>query len=252
MKINLKKQNSKERATTPARMRDADAEKKAKKGKAKKTVDAKTKATGAKATKNSKAVEAMAKARAAAKTGKKKAGASNKPKTFTWKAPETLGTSFPVEVSFATEKDGMPGGRWRAIRVKGRYPTDDERKMFDLSATDPLTFQALISRLSLVLFHPTGRLNSKGQSPRLQPKTQYKVLLRCSRRKADDNITSRISKVWIVEKNKRGKVVERELDKSDLDQRKIKKVNKHLPAAFLRLAELPEVRRRRKSDEDDD
>ena len=192
-------------------------------------------------TKKSKAVDAMA-----------KKGATKKPPTFTWKAPDTLGSSFPVEVTFVTERDGMPGGRWRALRIKGRYPTEDERKIFDLSVTDPVTYAALISRLSLVLFHPTGRLNSKGQSPRLQPKTQYKVLLRCSRRKADDNIVSRISKVWIVEKNKKGKVVDRELDKKDLDQRKIKKINKHLPAAFLRLAELPEVRKRRKSDEDDD
>ena len=206
-----------------------------------------------KAGKKSSAVEAMAKARVAAKAGKSsKKGASKKPPSFTWKAPETLGSSFPVEVTFLTEKDGMPGGKWRAIRVKGRYPTEDERKIFDLSVTDPVTFQALISRLSLVLFHPTGRLNSKGQSPRLQPKAQYKILLRCSRRKADDNIVSRISKVWIVEKNKKGKVVDRELDKKDPDQRKIKKINKHLPAAFLRLAELPEIRKRRKSDEDDD
>src|SRR5690606_18602811 len=67
----------------------------------------------------SKAVEAMAKARAAAKSGNKaKKGATKKPKAFTWKAPDTLGPSFPVEVSFLTEKDGMPGGKWRAIRVK--------------------------------------------------------------------------------------------------------------------------------------
>lgn len=206
--------------------------------------------------KKSKGVEAMAKARAAAKAGKVKSGGSQKPKSFTWKAPDTLGTSFPVEVTFLTEKDGMPGGRWKAIRIKGRYPTDDERKMFDLSVTDPVTFAALVSRLSLVLFHPTGRLNSKGQSPRLQPKTQYRVLLRCSRRKADDNIVSRIAKVWIVEKNKKGKVVARELErdveKGGLDLRKIKKINKHLPAAFIRLAELPETRKRRKADDDDD
>lgn len=201
----------------------------------------------------------LEKARAARAAGKTKGKAEKtttsskaKPKQFTWKAPESLGAGFTVEVSLVTEKDGMPGGRWRAVRIKGRYPTEDDRKMFDLAQTDPVTFAAIVSRLSLVLFHPTGRLNKKGQSPRLQPKTQYRITLRCTRRKADDNIVARIQKVWVVEKNKKGKIVANELDKKELDVRKFKKINKHLPAAFLRLADLPEIKKRRAKDEDDD
>lgn len=209
-------------------------------------------AEGKKSAKKASGVEAMAAARAAAKAGGKSKTTKAKTKTFDWKAPESLGTSFPVEVTFVTERDGMPGGRWRIVRFKGKYPNDDDRKQFNMAVTDPVTFAALVSRLSLTLFHPTGKLNSKGQSPRLKPKTQYRVLIRCSRRKADDTIVARVNKVWTVEKNGKGKIVATELDKKDLDLRKIRKINKHLPAAFLRLAELPETTKRRKSDDDED
>jgi len=214
----------------------------------------KSKKSGAPEAKKSKGSDALAKARAARASGKTKKSdsKSKKPKALTWAAPETLGSSFPIEVSFRTEKDGMPGGKWRIIRIKGRYPTEDENKMFDLSVIDPETFTALVSRMSLTLFHPTGRLSSKGVSPRLKPKTQYRALIRCSRRKKDDTIYCRVATVWIIEKDKKGKVQAIELDKKDPDARRIKKINKHLPAAFLRLADLPAKKSRRAKDEDDD
>lgn len=195
------------------------------------------------------------------KKAKAKKGKAGKPPTYSWQAPDTFTTSFPVEVTLKTEKDGMPGGVWRVRRYKGKYvPAEAEqegKKWWNLAKIDPHTYNALVSRLSLVLFHPTGRLNKAGVSPRLAPNTVYQVLLRCGKKKADDSLTARINAVNVIEvkKNKRGERVEKatELDKKDVNVRKFKKANKHLPAAFRALAELPaKPSRRKKADEDED
>lgn len=223
--------------------------------KAKAKTKATTKATADK--KSGKAIDALAKARAAraADKGKaKKTAAKQKTKTYTWKAPETLTTGFPLEVTFKTEKDGMPGAAWRVLRFKGRYnPDADPRNIFNMAETDPKTMLALACRMSQTLFHPTGRLNSKGISPRLEPNTVYRVLMRVGRRKSDDVITVTMQQVYKSKTLKSGKTKMVELDKKDPDVRKIKKCKRHLPPVFRTLEALPDrKKRRRKSEEDED
>ncbi|MGE8451118.1 MAG: hypothetical protein ACN6OP_10965 [Pseudomonadales bacterium] len=186
----------------------------------------------------------------------KKGSGAGKPKKKTkiptWKAPQDFKTGFVVEWTFETEKDGMPGNRIRAIRFKGKYdPKADDKKKFDMMTYDVKTVLGIQARMSLTQFHATGKITSKGARTRLEPNTIYRALIRVGKKKADDTLTARVTTV-LKGVEKKGKIKMVELDKKDVDYRKIRKANRYLPAAFRQVAALPERSRRKREDANDD
>ncbi len=218
--------------------------------------DGKKLKTGAKAAKTGKEAKGTAgkKAPFGGKGFPKKGSGKPKKKTKipTWKAPEDFKTGFVVEWTFETEKDGMPGNKIRAIRYKGKYdPKADDKKKFDMMTYDVKTVLGIQARMALTQFHATGKITSKGARTRLEPNTVYRALIRVGKKKADDTLTARVTTVLkAVEKNGKKKMVE--LDKKDVDYRKIRKANRYLPAAFRNVAALPERSRRKREDANDD
>ena len=175
-----------------------------------------------------------------------------KTKIPTWKAPEDFKTGFVVEWTFETEKDGMPGNKIRAIRFKGKYdPKADDKKKFDMMTYDVKTVLGIQARMALTQFHATGKITSKGARTRLEPNTIYRALIRVGKKKADDTLTARVTTV-LKAVEKKGKMKMVELDKKDVDYRKIRKANRYLPAAFRNVAALPERSRRKREDANDD
>lgn len=186
--------------------------------------------------------------------GKGKAKAKKNPLP-TWKAPADFTSSFPVEVTFKTEKDGMPGSRIKAVRYKGRYdPKADDNKKFNFAEYDPDTLRAIAVRLALTQFHATGKPSSKGVPSRLAPSSTYRIILRVGKKKADNTLTARITTV-LQAQEKGAKVKLVELDKKDPDVRRIKKAQRYLAAAFAAVKPLPSRPKRSKhkdADEDDE
>jgi len=201
--------------------------------------------------KDSKELSPLEKARLAKGSGKK-AKSSKKATLPTWKAPKEL-KRFNFEVRFTTEKDGMPGPNFKITRYSGKIEADkDPRKMWDLSTYDPQTVVGVASRLSLTLFHATGKPSSKGVPSRLQGSTEY-ILHGSVGPTKDGKIKAAIAKVFLEETTKKGKVKLSELDKKDYQVRKIRKVNRYLAGAFAQVvAEAPKHERKRRKEADDE
>ncbi len=157
------------------------------------------------------------------------------------------------EIKVTTEADGMFGSKITGRRFVGAIqPDKDERKVFDMAAYDEVTLRAILARLASVTFHATGRPNSKGVPSRLQPDTEYTLHIRLAITK-ENAIRAGVSKVFVNQTDKKGRVKSVMLDKKDYQVRKIRRVNKYLPVAFqaASMPPKPERRSRRQVAEDE-
>ncbi|QDH83469.1 hypothetical protein [Achromobacter phage Motura] len=204
-----------------------------------------------KKSKADKGLTPLQKAQLAKKNGTAKPKAKRKPLP-TWKAPSDL-KRYAFEIRFTTEKDGMPGSTIKVTRYQGKIEADkDPRKMWDLATYDPQTVIGIAARLSLTLFHATGKPSSKGVPSRLQGKTEY-ILHGAVGPTKEGKIKAAIAKVFVEQANKKGKVVLVELDKKDYQTKKIRKVNKYFAGAFANvIAEAPKHERKRRKEADDE
>lgn len=172
--------------------------------------------------------------------------ATGRPDPVFWKAPKDF-TAHYLVVQVRTDKDGMFTNRIEATRYAGAYSEDaPESKKFDLGSYDIRTLMGIQARLASVTFHPTGRPNKAGVSPRLIPNTTYKILYRVGVRRADNTLSvglRTVSRLVTRVNTKTGKRRIREilLERSDPDFRKLLKSAKFLPAAFANVKQPVEV-----------
>lgn len=195
---------------------------------------------------------ALAKARAAkkgTKTGAKTASAS-KAKTIVFKAPESFKPHF-IEVAIKTEKDGLLGGKLKAIRIYGGYnpkilrdENQEGRKWWDIATFNPEVSAGILSRFAARTFVVNAAY-------RLPANSSFKILLRVGKKSADNSLNVTIKWVKMLKEIK-GKKKFVELDKTDPVARKIKSAKRFLPAAFVNTLEPPVTRGRRSRSKQDD
>lgn len=198
--------------------------------------------------------DALAKARAArlanAKAGKKGTATKARSKLPIFKAPEGFKPHF-IELSMKTEKDGLLGGRVKAIRIKGQYNLEtlrDEnmqgRKWWDLGSFNPEVLNGLVARFGAKMFVTNA-------AKRLPANTTYKVLIRVGKKSADDSLSATIK--WVKKLGEvRGKKKLIQLENKDPEARRIKGAKRFLPAAFVATVEPPVQRGRRKASKDEE
>jgi hypothetical protein len=189
-----------------------------------------------------------------------------------------------VEVSFKTEKDGLIGSQFKAVRVNGTYPFDDptnidERKKFDMSGYDVPTVLGIQGRLSAVLYRSnaekkfpadvkarnateTYKHEASGEkrqrlvfrtAHRLPALTQFRVVLRVNKRKNDGSISVVRRKIYqVVKSAKTGNLKLMMLDNKDPVFRAISRAAKILPPAFKNVLQPPKRTRGRKVEADEE
>lgn len=207
-------------------------------------------------TKKSSPADNLAKARAARAAGKKatktvaKKASASKTKPIIFKAPEGFKPHF-IEVTMKTEKDGLLGGKSKAIRIKGGYnpeilrDTDQEgRKWWDIATFNPEVSAGILSRFAARTFVVNA-------AKRLPANSSFKLLLRVSKKSADDSLNTTIKWVKML-KEVKGKKKFVEMDKADPFARKIKSAKRFLPAAFVGTVEPPVTRGRRSKNQEDE
>lgn len=171
---------------------------------------------------------------------------------------------FFLEVAFRTDIDGFLNlhNEFKVNYHKGRYD-DDESKKRDMWEYDPLTVASLFTRLSMVTYHPTGKIGSNGTPKRLEPNTVYKVVFRIQAKKNKLNedgpkiLGAGLQKVWMSVKVKdkdsgKSKRKSLELGKTDPFYRILRKASAFIPAAFKAMLQPPKRSRKSKADEEDD
>ncbi len=147
-----------------------------------------------------------------------------------------------------TDKDGLLGNVIKAVRYTGRYDPDaPDKKKFDLSTYDTPTLMGILGRLS-------GATFVTNVDKRLPKNRVFSLQLRVIRKAKDNSLAVSFKSISYKDKNKKGRVVDVELDKKDPVYRKIRKSSRTLPAAFKNVLNPPKRVRGKvveKEDEDD-
>jgi hypothetical protein len=201
----------------------------------------------------------------------------------TWAAPSDFKPHF-IEITFKTERDGLLGPSFKAVRVTGSYNFDDpmdidDKKKADLSGYDVPTLLGIQSRLSAVMF----RSNSERKYPadvkernrtekfkheasgeqrerliyrvahRLPANTMFRMVIRVNKKKADDTISVLRKKIYqAVKSPKSGNLKLVMLDNKDPVYRALSRAAKVLPAAFKGVLLPPKRTRGRKVEADEE
>lgn len=197
----------------------------------------------------------------------RKDGAAKKPKTKkkplpTFKAPADFKPHFLL-VQFKTEADGLLGTQLKAVRYQGRFDRDaEEKKKFDMANYDMNTVVGIAARLAGVTFKATNekkfpmdpkqREGFKGAA-RLPAKAVFQVLIRVGKKAKDNSLTAGVKQVWqAVLSEKTGRVKMKELEKTDVCYRAIRKASRTLPAAFANVQMPPKKTRGKRTEEEAD
>jgi hypothetical protein len=183
-------------------------------------------------------------ARASGKGGK----AKKKKAIPAWKAPEDFKPFF-LEVLVKTDKDGLLANIIKATRYQGRYdPQAPDKKKFDMASYDMPTTLGLLSRLSMTTY-------VTNVTKRLPANTQYKILLRITKKSKDGTLGAAFKEISVGKKSeKTGRVKAVALDKKDPQYRLFRKSNRILPGAFKDVLMPPKKVRgvAKKKGEDDE
>lgn len=179
-----------------------------------------------------------------AKAGKAAKGKA-KPGQVVFKAPEDFKPHF-LELFFGVDKDGLIGGDAKAIRYQGQYnPDAEDKKKADLESYDPATLRGIIAKLA-------GRTFVVNATKRLPAKSVFRVLLRVGKKSANDALTCSVKTVWLRGENSKGRMVYKEMDKTDPVCRKIRSAARFLPGAFKAVKTPPKPVRGKRKVEDDE
>lgn len=145
-----------------------------------------------------------------------------------------------------TDKDGLLSNAIRATRYQGRYDPDaPEKKKFDLASYDQPTVQGILGRLS-------GATYVTNVDKRLPKNRVFSLQLRVIKKAKDNSLAVSFKSISYKEKNKKGRVVDIELDKKDPLYRKIRKASRTLPGAFKDTINPPKRVRGKVVDKDDE
>lgn len=195
-------------------------------------------------------VEAMQAARktaaAARKAGAPAKKVAKKPGVILFKAPADFKPAF-FEVEFDTLRDGLiRGGSIQVNRVKGKWDNPDAKR-FDLATYDVATLCGIAARLGAAAMAPNIL-------KRLPPKTKFGVILRVAKRAADGSLTAGVKGIKRLGVGKGDKPkwfwINNQSEGADLiNFRKLRKMTRTLPGAFVEV-QLPPTVRRGKKEED--
>lgn len=180
----------------------------------------------------------------------------------TYKAPADFKPHFLL-IQVTTEADGLIGSKVKATRYVGRFDRDvEDKKKFDLASYDATTLVGIAARLGGVTYKatndkkfpasPTERAGFKGAA-RLPAKTTFQILVRVGRKAADNSLTAGVKQVWqAVTSAKTGRTGLKELEKTDVCYRAIRKASRFLPAAFVEVQMPPKRTRGWKAESEND
>lgn len=175
----------------------------------------------------------------------KKAPAKKKAAKLIFKAPADFKPAF-FEVEFATGKDGLVKGESVSInRVKGRWD-NPEAKRFNLAEYDLATQNGIVSRL--------GAIYAPNILKRLPAGSKFGMILRCNKRSADGSLSVAFKgiKQMVESKKNPGKMKWKWFeDKKDPLYRKLRKIARILPGAFVNVQLPPATGRQKKSKDED-
>lgn len=168
------------------------------------------------------------------KKAKKKKG--KKRKKFVYAAPSDMKPFF-MHILCRTGKDGLISDV-EVIRWKGR-PDNPKAKSIKLSEQDPTVLSTVAARLGATSFvtNPDKRLPSK---------TTFRMLCRVGKNK-DDNVRFGIKE--IVMKTETGK---KTLKKKHPYYRRLRRCNRIMPAAFMKIGDFPKLKKAKKGKDDDE
>lgn len=143
-----------------------------------------------------------------------------------FKAPADFKPHF-LEVFVKTEKDGLLGSSIKATRYQGRYdPEAEDKKKADLGTYDSATLMGILSRFSGVTY-------GTNMTRRLPPNTVFRILTRVNKKSADSSLSVGIKAIAkAVKSTKTGRMLYKDLLKTDPDYRRLRKASRLLPAAF--------------------
>lgn len=181
-----------------------------------------------------------AKKAAPAKKAPAKKTASGRPAPITFEAPADFKPAF-VEVTFGVGADGLiiPSSV-SANRVRGRWD-NAEAKRFDLSEYDQITLLGIATRIAYATFAPNVLR-------RLPAGTKYFLVLRVAKKSVDGSLTARIVAARHQAEGAKWKWYS---DKADPVYRKLRRIGKLLPSAFVEFQLPPSGRRSKKSADED-
>ena len=197
-----------------------------------------------------------------AKDGKAKKAKSKKKALPTFKAPADFKPHFLL-VQLVTEADGLLASNVSAVRYQGKFARDaDDKKKFDMAAYDMKTLIGIAARFAGVSYKATNdkkypvdvkeRVGFKGAA-RLPAKTTFQVLLRVGKKAADNSLTAGVKGVWqAVTSKKSGRLILKELEKTDVCYRALRKASRTMPAAFANVQMPPKRTRGGKKNEEDE
>lgn len=215
--------------------------------------------------------------------GARKPGSKPAPKRKplpTFKAPADFKPHFLL-VTVQTEADGLLGNKVKAVRYQGKFSRDaDDKKKSDMASYDMLTVAGIMARLSGKTFKPTNdkkysadiKLRNTGGtakingvskafkstldggkplvgSARLPKGTMFQLLMRVGKKQADNSLTCTIRQVFqVITSAKTGRVLPKELEKTDPLYRMFRGCSRFMPAAFTKVQMPPKKSRRRAAD----
>jgi hypothetical protein len=166
-----------------------------------------------------------------ARTAAKTRGAASAPPRFD--APSDFKPFF-AEVEFSTGTDGLiAAGSVEVSRVRGKWD-NTEAPRYKMSEYDQATLVAVACRLSSVTF-------ASNILKRLPGETRFKLIVRVSRRAADNSLASTIREAAMS--NAAGKLRWFK-EKADPTYRRLRRANRILPSAFV-CVQLPPIKRRK-------
>lgn len=173
-----------------------------------------------------------------------------------------------IDIRFATSPDGLLSSatKFKVERIRGKWD-NPEAKRFDMMEYDAHTVVVMFARMQAMLF-------AANIEKRLTPKTKFRVVLRVTKRKADDALAVRVIAAGTLGASASGKPkwmwfsmdknVKKESIRTDAETGKKMKVTrmiidpvfskirrsaKHLAGAFVNIQLLPSLRKTQTEEE---
>jgi hypothetical protein len=167
---------------------------------------------------------------AAPGTARKTTTKRAKPIKFVFRAPSEFKSTF-IEVVLTTDKDGFIAPGTIVEAIKGKWDNENAPR-YDLVMHDPEVAMTLVSRICMLTY-----VTNVGK--RLPANKEYTILVRVSISKAKKNeIRAGIKTIWC--ENAKGKLVE--MDKKDVECRRLRRCGKFLAASFVNAKDMNELK----------
>lgn len=150
---------------------------------------------------------------------------------------------FFAMIHFRTGEDGLiaPEGL-EIVRYRGRWDNENA-KQFNMTEYDPQTVIAVFARLAAATYAPNV-------VRRLPPNTSWSVLTRVGRRAVDSSLLFAVKEARVTKDGDADGKQRWYKDKTHVIYRKLRRVVKQMPSAFVNVLLPPAGRQKKDSSED--